>query len=105
MKRLGKELGALLLVSIGAVLVLAIVALVPELLGAAELGDAWWRLCAFAGAIVLLLAAVLLLTNRRGSGHMEAWETRFPHVPFPYAVGLVGAVLLAAACLINFIAF
>lgn len=99
-----KELGTVLLFGGAVLLLLALIALVRMAAGGASFLGTWWRLCAFTGGIVLLAAAVLLLTHRADSKKMALWEKRFPHLPFTWAVLLLGVVLILAAGAVNYFA-
>lgn len=98
-----KELGAVMLFSCAMALLMLLIALLINLIGGGGILNAWWRLCAFVGAVILLMTAVVMLTNRVGSLKMELWENRFPHLPFICAVLLVGVVLLLVACTANYL--
>lgn len=100
LKQSGKEIGLILLFGLGLCLILTLTALVRSLLGGSFAGSLW-RLCAFSGGIVLLLAAVFLLSSCLGRQKMKAWTEKFPHVPFAWALVLFGAVLILFACMVN----
>lgn len=100
LKQAGKEIGLIVLLALGLCLILTLAALVRSLLGG-SLSGSLWRLCAFSGGIVLLLSAVFLLSGRLVRQKMKAWTEKFPHVPFAWALVLVGAVLILFACMVN----
>lgn len=97
-----KEIGLILLFAFILVLILALIAAAVSATGGSFL-ESFWRLNAFLGGIVLLLAAVLLLTTPFLGKKMEAWEKRFSHVRFSYALCSVGAVLILTAGLVNYL--
>lgn len=101
-KQLLKELGLLILFSLGLILILTLAAGVRQLLGGSFAG-ALWRLGAFCGGILWLLAAVFLLSSRLGRKKMELWAARFPHISFAWALVLIGGVLIGFACAVNFL--
>lgn len=96
-----KELALLCGFALGIFLVLALIAGVRSLLGG-SFGGSLWRLGAFIGALICLLAAIFLLSGRLGRKKMKLWTERFPHIPFAWALVLVGAVLILLACLVNY---
>lgn len=100
-KKMIKELALLCGFALGIFLVLTLIAGIRSLLGGSFSGSLW-RLDAFIGAIFWLLAAVFLLSGRLGRKKMKLWTERFPHIPFAWALVLVGAVLILLACLINY---
>ncbi len=100
-KQLLKELGLLILFSAGLILILTLAAGIRQLLGGSFPG-ALWRLCAFAGGIIWLLAAVFLLSSRLGRKRMELWAQRFPHISFAWALVIIGGVLIGFACAVNY---
>ena len=100
LKQAGKEIGLIVLLALGLCLILTLAALVRSLLGG-SLSGSLWRLCAFSGGIVLLLSAVFLLSSRLVRQKMKAWTEKLPHVPFAWALVLVGAVLILFACMVN----
>lgn len=102
---LGKNLGKILLF---AVIVLAVICVVSFILDLAEVGDGitlFWRICCIVGAIILLVAAVLLITDRKTGRKMKWWEESFPGFPFTAAILLVAAVLLVAGGIVNYVFF
>ncbi len=101
-KQIVKELALLVGAALGIFLVLVLIAWVRSLTGG-TLGGSLWRLSAFAGAVIWLLAAVFLLSGRLGRKRMKLWENRFPHVSFDWALILVGAVLIVLGCAVNYI--
>ena len=96
-----KELGLLCGFALGIFLVLTLIAGARSLLGG-SLGGSLWRLSAFVGAVIWLLAAVILLSGGLRK-RMERWRERFPHIPFAWALVLVGTVLVLLACGINYV--
>ena len=100
-KQIIKELALIVGFALGIFLVLTLIAGVRSLLGG-SLSGSLWRLSAFVGAIIWLLAAVFLLSGRLGRKKMKLWTERFPHIPFAWALVLVGAVLILLACLVNY---
>ena len=101
-KQLMKELGLLILFSLGLILILTLAAGIRQLLGGSFAG-ALWRLSAFGGGIVWLLAAVFLLSGRLGRKKMELWTARFPHISFAWALVVIGGVLILFACAVNYL--
>lgn len=100
-KQILRELALLIGAALGIFLVLTLIAWARSLMGG-TLGGSLWRLSTFVGAIIWLLAAVFLLSGRLGRKRMKLWENRFPHVSFAWALILVGAVLIALGCVINY---
>ena len=100
-KQIIKELALLFGFALGILLVLTLIAGVRSRLGG-SFGGSLWRLGAFIGAIIWLLAAVFLLSGRLGRKKMKLWTENFPHSPFAWALILVGAVLILLACLVNY---
>ena len=101
-KQIIKELALLFGFALGILLVLTLIAGVRSLLGG-SFGGSLWRLGAFIGAIIWLLAAVFLLSGRLGRKQMKLWKDRFPHVSFAWALILVGAVLICLGCVVNYV--
>ncbi|MCD7769207.1 MAG: hypothetical protein LUH36_03705 [Oscillospiraceae bacterium] len=102
-KNVLRELCLLILFALAVALVLALVALVITAVSDGVFTDSLWRLCAFAGSFCLLGTAVLLLTSRSGSKRMDAWEQRFPHIHFTYALLLIGVLLLLICGGLNYL--
>lgn len=100
-KQMIEELALLLGTALGLFLILTLIAGAKSLLGG-SLSGSLWRLSTFSGAVIWLQAAVFLLSGHLGRKHMKLWEKRFPHVSFAWALILVGAVLIALGCAINY---
>lgn len=96
-----KELGLLLGAALAVCAVCALAALVRHFTGGSFAGS-FWRIGAFVGAIILLLAAVFFISSRLGRRKMKFWSARFPHVPFAWGLVLIGFVLLFVACAVNY---
>lgn len=96
-KQIIKELALIVGFALGIFLVLTLIASVRSLLGG-SMGGSLWRLSAFAGAIIWLLAAVFLLSGRLGRQKMKLWTEHFPHIRFVWALVLIGTVLILLAC-------
>ncbi len=92
-KQIIKELALIVGFALGIFLVLTLIAGVRSLLG-----GSLWRLSAFVGAIIWLLAAVFLLSGRLGRQKMKLWTEHFPHIRFVWALVLIGTVLILLAC-------
>ena len=100
-KQIIKELALIVGFALGIFLVLTLIAGVRSLLGG-SLSGSLWRLSAFVGAIIWLLAAVFLLSGRLGRQKMKLWAEHFPHIRFVWALVLIGAVLILLACCISY---
>lgn len=92
-----------MLFALAAALLLALGTGVWSLLGGTFLAGLW-RVYAFGGGLIWLLAAVFLLSGRLAQRGMPQWEARFPHIKFVWALVLTGTVLLLLACGAEYIA-
>ena len=103
-KQTGAVQNLLLVVLFSAALlvILGLISGIAALAGADGL-TLFWRLCCILGAIVLILAAVLLMTNGKKQHKMAWWEARFPALPFTAAVLLAGVLILLAGVIVNYL--
>lgn len=104
MKQVLKEIGLLALFALGLCLIGTLAAGICHLLGQ-DFAGMLWRICAFAGGIILLLAAVFLLSGRLSRKKMKLWDSRFPHIPFYMALVETGVLLILFACIFNYFSF
>ena len=77
-KQIVKELALLVGAALGIFLVLVLIAWVRSLTGG-TLGGSLWRLSAFAGAVIWLLAAVFLLSGRLGRKRIDVYKRQIPY--------------------------
>jgi MFS family permease len=97
-----KSSGKVLLFAVALLLCAVLAATLAGLLTGGSILDLLWRICSALGGIILLLAAVLLLTGSREKvTKFPRWTAAFPGLSFLGAVLVVGICLLLCAGVVN----
>ena len=93
-----------MLFSLALLLILSLWAGIAALGAKKPFGAVYWRLCAGADGVILLMIAIGLLTNRGArKSQNRYWKTHFPKMPFLAALLTLSIVLTVAACIVSYL--